>query len=77
MSGMEHPLIRFQSEHRLTQGELAERIGIGQSALSRLCSGKRSPRMDTMQRIREATGISLDEWARWAASQEETGSAAQ
>lgn len=67
---MEHPLIRFQQENRLTQSQLAERLEMGQPTISRLCSGKRRPRMDTMRRIRDVTGISLDEWAAWEAGQE-------
>lgn len=65
---MEHPLIKFQNRHGLTQGQLADRLGMGQPAVSRLCAGKRRPRLDTILRIHEATGISLDEWVAWEAA---------
>jgi transcriptional regulator with XRE-family HTH domain len=44
---------------RLSQAELAELVGTTQSAIARLESGGRPPRIDTLQRIAEALDCEL------------------
>jgi ribosome-binding protein aMBF1 (putative translation factor) len=44
---------------RLSQTELAELVGTTQSAIARLESGGRPPRIDTLQRIAEALDCEL------------------
>ncbi len=52
-------MIRARTEARLTQAQLAERIGTTQSAIARLEGGKVSPSIATLRRYAEATGHRL------------------
>lgn len=52
-------MIRARTEARLTQAQLAERIGTTQSAIARLEGGKVSPSIATLRRYAEATGHQL------------------
>ena len=47
-------------EAGLTQGELAERVGIAPASVSRYMSGKRLPRIETVRKIADALGISVE-----------------
>lgn len=49
-------LIAARTRARLSQGEVARRMGTTQSVVARLESGKRTPSMRTMQRFAEAVG---------------------
>ncbi len=55
-------LVRARTEAKLTQAELARRLGTTQSAIARLESGGVSPSIRTLRRYAEATGtrLSLD-----------------
>jgi transcriptional regulator with XRE-family HTH domain len=44
----------------LTQGELAERLGTAQSAVSNWERGRETPRVDTLARVLEACGFEAD-----------------
>ena len=48
--------IEARARAKLTQAEIAERMGTTQSAVARLESGKRLPSMRTLQRYAKATG---------------------
>jgi len=48
----------------LSQRVLAERAGVTQAAISRIEDGKTSPRFDTLERLLEACGFTL-ELAHW------------
>ena len=52
-------LIRVRMEAKLTQSELALKIGTTQSAVARLEGGKVSPSVSTLRRYAEATGHQL------------------
>ena len=52
-------LIRARTEAKLTQAELAERLGTTQSAVARLEGGRVSPSIATLRRYAEATGTRL------------------
>lgn len=52
-------MIHARMEAKLTQAELAERIGTTQSAIARLEGGKVSPSISTLRRYAEATGHQL------------------
>ncbi|WP_234730214.1 helix-turn-helix domain-containing protein [Acidocella facilis] len=52
-------LIRVRMEAKLTQSELAIKIGTTQSAIARLEGGKVSPSVSTLRRYAEATGHQL------------------
>lgn len=52
-------LIRARTEAKLTQAEVAERLGTTQSAVARLEGGRVSPTIATLRRYAEATGTRL------------------
>jgi predicted transcriptional regulator len=49
-------LISARTRARLSQGEVARRMGTTQSVVARLESGRRTPSMRTMQRFAQAVG---------------------
>jgi transcriptional regulator with XRE-family HTH domain len=52
-------LIEARTRAKLTQGELAERMGTSQSTIARLESGKAKPSLSTLRRLAKATGMQL------------------
>ena len=52
-------LVRARTEAKLTQAELARRLGTTQSAVARLEGGRVSPSFATLRRYAEATGTRL------------------
>lgn len=52
-------LIRARTRARLSQAEVAERMGTTESAVSRLESGRSKPSTRTLERYAKATGHSL------------------
>lgn len=60
----EYTLIRAVIDKRLkkkmTQGELARKIGTGQSAISRLESGESNPSFKFLQKVTQALGARLN-----------------
>lgn len=52
-------LVRARTEAKLSQAELAKRIGTTQSAIARLEGGGVSPSLSTLRRYAEATGTKL------------------
>ena len=52
-------LIRARTEAKLTQSEVAQRLGTTQSAIARLEGGRVSPSIATLRRYAEATGTRL------------------
>jgi len=50
---------RRRVERKLSQRELAQRVGTTQSAIARLESGGRPPRIDTLLRIADALDCDL------------------
>ncbi len=52
-------LVRARTAAKLTQAELARRLGTTQSAVARLEGGRVSPSFATLRRYAEATGTRL------------------
>ena len=52
-------MVRARTAAKLTQSELAARIGTTQSAIVRLEGGRLSPSVRTLRRYAEATGMRL------------------
>lgn len=52
-------MIRARRDAKLTQAELAKKIGTTQSAIARLEAGRVSPSIATLRRYAEATGHQL------------------
>lgn len=52
-------LVQARTDARLSQSELAERLGTTQSAVARLESGRISPSLSTLRRYADATGTLL------------------
>ena len=53
-------LVKARKQRRLTQRELAERIGVTKTVISRVESGKHSPRLEMAYDIAKAIGLRLD-----------------
>jgi len=53
-------LVKARKQHQLTQRELAERIGVTKTVISRVESGKHSPRLEMAYDIANAIGLRLD-----------------
>lgn len=53
-------LVRARTAAKLSQAELAKRIGTTQSAIARLEGGGVSPSLSTLRRYAEATGSKLE-----------------
>ncbi len=52
-------LVRARTAAKLTQAEVAKRLGTTQSAIARLEGGRVSPSFTTLRRYAEATGTRL------------------
>ena len=52
-------MIRARKKARLTQADVAERMGTTQSVVARIESGKRPPNFETLERYAKATGTTL------------------
>ena len=55
-------LAEYRKRSRLKQYELADLIGMHDTTLSQVLSGKRRPGLDTALRIEAATGIPVESW---------------
>ncbi len=53
-------LVKARKQRQLTQRELAERIGVTKTVISRVESGKHSPRLEMAYDIAKAIGLRLD-----------------
>ena len=53
-------IIRQRMEQKVSQLEMAERMNVPQSNVSRLESGTRTPTLETLQRAAAALGVSLE-----------------
>jgi transcriptional regulator with XRE-family HTH domain len=53
-------VIEARTHAKLTQAELAEKMGTSQSTIARLESGKAAPSLSTLRRIAQATGTRLE-----------------
>ncbi len=52
-------LVRERIQHKLTQKQLAKKIGIAQSALARFESGRGNPTLAFLQKVTSALGLRL------------------
>lgn len=52
---------RWREDREVTQAELADRLGIATSFVSLLESGARQPSYETLVRLADVMGITLDE----------------
>lgn len=50
-------LVRYRSEHGLTQRQLAQRLGMKQPAIARLELGEMTPKLETLIRIADLLGV--------------------
>jgi transcriptional regulator with XRE-family HTH domain len=53
-------LAQMLAEKKMTQAELAQRIGVGQSAISMMLSRKCRPQPRTLGKLAEALGVSVE-----------------
>lgn len=52
---------QFRKDKRLTQAELAQRVGISTSFMGHIERGTRIPSIETLVRLSESLGVSLDD----------------
>lgn len=52
---------RAMKRRKISQAELAARTGVTQSYISQICMGRKTPTLETLQRICGVLGISLGE----------------
>ena len=52
-----HPLKAYRDRHDLSQGDLADMLGVSRVAVTRWESGARQPDRDLLAKIAEKTGI--------------------
>jgi DNA-binding XRE family transcriptional regulator len=50
-------LIGYRADHRLSQRELSERLGVSQPRIVELESGEKNPQIETLLKITAATGL--------------------
>lgn len=60
MSSFKDSLKRYRLEHKLSQAELAEQLGLSTSAISMYEVGKREPDFETEEKIADFFGVDLD-----------------
>lgn len=53
-------LIKLREDNQLLQREMAEKLGVSVSAISRYEKGEMRPNLDVMLKIKEVFGVSLD-----------------
>ena len=53
-------MIKMRIEQNLTQEQLAEKIGISKSTISRIESGNQSPSLDFMQKLADGMGKKIN-----------------
>ena len=53
-------VIRYRADHDLSQTALARRLGMTQSAVSRLEEGDHEPRLATLRRLSEVLGMRVN-----------------
>ncbi|WP_337183240.1 helix-turn-helix transcriptional regulator [Shinella sp.] len=58
--GLIETLVHARTKAKLSQAEIAKRIGTTQSAIARLEGGGVSPSLSTLRRYAEATGAKLE-----------------
>lgn len=56
-------------EQRMSNGELAERVGVAPSTISLILNGKADPKLSVAKKIAKELGMSLDEL--WGDSEDE------
>ncbi len=60
-------IIALRDEHELTRAEMAKRLGINKSSITRYENGEINPNLDMLIKISEQFGVSLD----WLAGQDD------
>ena len=50
-------LVRYRADHDLSQGDLAERLGVSPGVVARLEIGEATPSIDTVMRLSARLGI--------------------
>lgn len=52
---------KCRNENKLSQKELGEKLGVSQAMIAQYESGKRLPKLETIQKIAEALGVPLND----------------
>lgn len=60
MSAFSETLARLRRENKMTQAELASRLGISKSAVSMYERGNREPELDLLQAMADLFGVSVN-----------------
>jgi transcriptional regulator with XRE-family HTH domain len=60
MIGLSNRLVILRKERKISQGELAEKVGIHPNVLGRYERGEATPSVDMATRLSDVLGVSLD-----------------
>ena len=52
-------LLKYRTEHELTQAQLAQQVGTTQSVIARLETGERAPSLATLAKLSRGLGITF------------------
>lgn len=53
-------IVELRKQQGITQVQLADAIGVKQSSIARIESGKHAQRLDVLSRIADALGVKID-----------------
>jgi len=60
MIGLSNRLVSLRKEKKISQGELAEKVGIHNNVLGRYERGEATPSVEMAAKLADALGVSLD-----------------
>jgi len=57
-------VLKWRTELKMTQGELAQRVKVGQTFIGQIERGEKQPSVDTLMKLSDALGVTTEELLR-------------